>query len=78
MVWSRDLLTVYTGHVLDVKPPHPPDPAVFAELAECVQDMLRGSLERFVVATYNNVGTRRALCGNAGGVVIGLIGRYAD
>ena len=59
----------------DAKPLHPPDPAVFEELAECVQDMLKASLERFVVATYNNVGTRRALCGSAGGVVIGLVGR---
>lgn len=65
------------GDAADAKPPlHPPDPAVFAELAECVQEMLKASLERFVIATYNNVGTRRALCGSAGGIVIGLAGRY--
>ena len=53
----------------------PPDPAVFNELAEVVREMLTESLQRFVLATYNNVGTPRAVCGSAGGIVIGLAGR---
>ncbi|KAI0917152.1 hypothetical protein AcW2_007366 [Taiwanofungus camphoratus] len=55
-------------------PPPPPDPAVFNELAERVRAMLRASLARFVLATYNNVGTPRAVCGSAGGAVISLAG----
>ncbi|PCH40077.1 hypothetical protein WOLCODRAFT_98221 [Wolfiporia cocos MD-104 SS10] len=55
-------------------PAPPPDPAVFGELAEVVREMLRDSLERFVTATFNNVGTPRAVCGSAGGIVIGLVG----
>lgn len=54
----------------------PPDPAVFNELAEVVREMLTESLQRFVLATYNNVGTPRAVCGSAGGIVIGMAGRY--
>ena len=56
----------------------PPDPAVFNELAEIVREMLTESLQRFVLATYNNVGTPRAVCGSAGGIVIGLAGRYVE
>ncbi|KZT73803.1 hypothetical protein DAEQUDRAFT_354926 [Daedalea quercina L-15889] len=52
----------------------PPDPAIFNELAEAVREMLTESLQRFVLATYNNVGTPRAVCGSAGGIVIGLAG----
>ncbi|OBZ71266.1 hypothetical protein A0H81_08359 [Grifola frondosa] len=55
-------------------PPPPPDPAVFAELAECVREMLDESLSRFVIATYHNVGMPRAHCGCAGGIVIAIIG----
>ncbi|PSR83895.1 hypothetical protein PHLCEN_2v5604 [Hermanssonia centrifuga] len=56
------------------KLPLPPDPAVFAELAEIVEGRLKESLNRLVLATYNNVGMPRAYCGGAGGFVIGLIG----
>ncbi|KAI0086516.1 hypothetical protein BDY19DRAFT_347928 [Irpex rosettiformis] len=52
---------------------YPPDPAVFDELADIVQERLRASLKRLVVATYNNVGMPRAYCGSAGGCTIALI-----
>lgn len=55
--------------------PLPPDPAVFGELGELVREMLQQSLDRFVLATYNNVGTPRAVCGSAGGMFISLVGR---
>ncbi|CAL1713112.1 unnamed protein product [Somion occarium] len=51
--------------------PLPPDPEIFAELKGIVEDRLKACLGRFVVATYNNVGTPRAWCGSAGGIVIG-------
>ncbi|KAK7690103.1 hypothetical protein QCA50_006750 [Cerrena zonata] len=51
--------------------PLPPDPEIFAELKGIVEDRLKACLARFVVATYNNVGTPRAVCGCAGGIVIG-------
>ncbi|EED82278.1 predicted protein [Postia placenta Mad-698-R] len=54
--------------------PLPPDPAVFGELGEIVREMLQQSLDRFVLATYNNVGTPRAVCGSAGGMFISLVG----
>lgn len=53
----------------------PPDPAVFAELKGIVEERLKASLSRLVIATYNNVGMSRAYCGNAGGVVIGIVTR---
>ncbi|EMD39949.1 hypothetical protein CERSUDRAFT_112188 [Gelatoporia subvermispora B] len=53
---------------------HPPDPAIFDELADHVTAMLRESLDRFVRATFNNVGAPRAWCGCAGGVTIALMG----
>jgi hypothetical protein len=53
--------------------PHP-DPAVFSEVSFEVRTMLEESLDRFVKATFNNVGTRRALCGIVGGSVIALAG----
>ncbi|KAI0822284.1 hypothetical protein BC628DRAFT_1327653 [Trametes gibbosa] len=55
-------------------PPPPPDPAVFAEVADGVRAVLSDSLDRFVVATFHNVGMPRAYCGCAGGTVIGLTG----
>ncbi|KAI0670797.1 hypothetical protein C8Q78DRAFT_1138400 [Trametes maxima] len=55
-------------------PPPPPDPAVFAEVADRVRAILADSLDRFVVATFHNVGMPRAYCGCAGGTVIGLTG----
>lgn len=36
--------------------------------------MLKDSLDRFVLASYYNVGTNRALCGMIGGTVISLAG----
>ncbi|KAI0761948.1 hypothetical protein BD413DRAFT_495446 [Trametes elegans] len=54
--------------------PPPPDPAVFAEVADRVCAILSESLDRFVVATFHNVGMPRAYCGCAGGTVIGLTG----
>lgn len=56
--------------------PLPPDPEIFAELKGIVEDRLKACLARFVVATYNNVGTPRAVCGCAGGIVIGTTSRY--
>lgn len=53
--------------------PHP-DPIVFREVAWQVHDMLKESLDRFVLASYYNVGTNRALCGMIGGTVISLAG----
>ncbi|KAH8104586.1 hypothetical protein BXZ70DRAFT_596887 [Cristinia sonorae] len=51
----------------------PPDPAIFNELASIVEEKLKESLAKFVVATYNNVGMPRAHCGSAGGISIGLV-----
>ena len=36
--------------------------------------MLKESLDRFVLASYYNVGTSRALCGMIGGAIIALAG----
>ncbi|KAI0699089.1 hypothetical protein BC835DRAFT_1412741 [Cytidiella melzeri] len=52
---------------------YPPDPAVFDELADIIQERLKASLARLVVATYNNVGMPRAYCGSAGGCAIALL-----
>ncbi|KAH9950580.1 hypothetical protein B0H21DRAFT_500036 [Amylocystis lapponica] len=64
------------GYAFDGKssklPPPPPDPAVFAELAERVQAELRMGLQRFVRATFRNVGSPRAICGCVGGACIGI------
>ncbi|PIL22545.1 hypothetical protein GSI_15234 [Ganoderma sinense ZZ0214-1] len=56
------------------QPPLPPYPEIFEELEERVTGMLSDSLDRFVVATFHNVGMPRAYCGCAGGTVIGLTG----
>ncbi|KAI0754959.1 hypothetical protein C8Q80DRAFT_1266490 [Daedaleopsis nitida] len=56
------------------QPPLPPDPAIFEEVEERTLAMLSQSLDRFVVATFHNVGMPRAYCGCAGGTVIGLAG----
>ena len=56
--------------------PPPPYPEVFEEVEERVVSMLSDSLDRFVVATFHNVGMPRAYCGCAGGTVIGLTGRW--
>ena len=52
--------------------PAPPDPAVFAELAERAHADLRAALQRFVRATFRNVGSPRAICGCIGGACIGI------
>lgn len=67
------------AHLLGVpgQLPPPPYPEVFEEVEERVRAMLAESLERFVVATFHNVGMPRAYCGCAGGTVIGLAGRCA-
>ncbi|EJF63413.1 hypothetical protein BD309DRAFT_1030729 [Dichomitus squalens] len=56
------------------QPPPPPYPEIFEELEERVTAMLSESLDRFVLATFHNVGMPRAYCGCAGGTVIGLTG----
>jgi hypothetical protein len=54
--------------------PHPPDPALFAEVADEVNKMLKESLGRFIIAAYTNVGNTRGICGILGGISIGLLG----
>lgn len=44
-----------------------PDPAVFTEVALEVRAMLKESLSRFVRVASTNIGSRRAVCGIAGG-----------
>ncbi|KAF4577152.1 hypothetical protein EYR36_005139 [Pleurotus pulmonarius] len=51
-----------------------PDPAVFGEVSAEVHKMLQESLDRFVLAAYNNVGNNRVLCGMIAGVIFTLIG----
>jgi hypothetical protein len=53
---------------------HHPDPAAFAEVASEVTKMLRESLDRFVLASYTNVGTSRTLCGILVGSAFALFG----
>ncbi|KAI0304439.1 hypothetical protein B0F90DRAFT_1254829 [Multifurca ochricompacta] len=67
---SDVLSPFHTGHFVS---PHP-DPIVFSEVAWQVHNMLKESLDRFVLASYYNVGTNRALCGMIGGVFITLAG----
>ncbi|KAI0269813.1 hypothetical protein BC834DRAFT_819785 [Gloeopeniophorella convolvens] len=67
---SDILSPFHTGHFVS---PHP-DPIVFSQVACQVHDMLKESLDRFVLAAYYNVGTNRALCGMVGGTVIALAG----
>jgi hypothetical protein len=67
---SDVLSPFHTGHFVS---PHP-DPIVFSEVAWQVHNMLKESLDRFVLASYYNVGTNRALCGMIGGTVIALAG----
>lgn len=68
---SSDILSPF--HTSNLGSPHP-DPAVFAEVAIEVQNMLKDSLDRMVVAAYTNVGTNRGLCGIVGGGTITLLG----
>jgi hypothetical protein len=67
---SDVLSPFHTGHFVS---PHP-DPIVFSDVAWQVHNMLKDSLDRFVLASYYNVGTNRALCGMIGGTVISLAG----
>ncbi|KAJ3486676.1 hypothetical protein NLI96_g4064 [Meripilus lineatus] len=68
---SSDVLAIF--HLTEGKPlAPPPDPAIFNELAGIVEQNLKDSLDRFVVATFNNVGTPRAHCGSVGGLSIGI------
>lgn len=67
---SDVLSPFHTGHFVS---PHP-DPIVFSDVAWQVHNMLKDSLDRFVLASYYNVGTNRALCGMIGGSVIALAG----
>jgi len=67
---SDVLSPFHTGHFVS---PHP-DPIVFSDVAWQVHNMLKDSLDRFVLASYYNVGTNRALCGMIGGTVIALAG----
>ncbi|KAI9512396.1 hypothetical protein F5148DRAFT_1279736 [Russula earlei] len=67
---SDVLSPFHTGHFVS---PHP-DPVVFSDVAWQVHNMLKDSLDRFVLASYYNVGTNRALCGTIGGIVIALAG----
>ncbi|KAG1847279.1 hypothetical protein C8R48DRAFT_779273 [Suillus tomentosus] len=51
-------------------PPSPhPDPTVFIEVALETRAMLKESLSRFVRAASTNVGSRRAACGIAAGMI---------
>ena len=67
---SDVLSPFHTGNFVS---PHP-DPIVFSDVAWQVHNMLKDSLDRFVLASYYNVGTNRALCGMIGGTVISLAG----
>ncbi|KAH9969576.1 hypothetical protein BC827DRAFT_1120189 [Russula dissimulans] len=67
---SDVLSPFHTGHFVS---PHP-DPIVFSDVAWQVHNMLKDSLDRFVLASYYNVGTNRAICGMIGGTVIALVG----
>ncbi len=67
---SDVLSPFHTGHFVS---PHP-DPIVFSDVAWQVHNMLKDSLDRFVLASYYNVGTNRALCGMIGGTFISLAG----
>ncbi|RPD62442.1 hypothetical protein L226DRAFT_544245 [Lentinus tigrinus ALCF2SS1-7] len=63
-----DHLLGVPGHMI----PPPPYPEVFEEVEERIIAILSDSLDRFVLATFHNVGMPRAYCGCAGGTVIGL------
>ena len=66
-----DIVTTGSRQPVPLAPP--PDPAIFNELASIIEEALKESLAKFVVATYNNVGMPRAHCGSAGGLSIGII-----
>jgi hypothetical protein len=66
-----DILSPF--HTSNFGSPHP-DPEVFMQVASEVEKMLKESLDRFVLAAYNNVGNTRGLCGIIGGISIALCG----
>ncbi|TFY74785.1 hypothetical protein EWM64_g9227 [Hericium alpestre] len=70
-VVSDILATFHTSHF--ASPPYP-HPEVFSRVAWEVHAMLQDSLDRFVVAAYQNVGTNRAICGIIGGTTFSLAG----
>ncbi|THH31458.1 hypothetical protein EUX98_g2730, partial [Antrodiella citrinella] len=71
MVFHQSSSTKSSRQPMQLAPP--PDPAIFNELASIIEENLKESLAKFVVATYNNVGMPRAHCGSAGGLSIGII-----
>ena len=54
-----------------------PDPILFNEISYAAHEMLKQSLDRFVRAQLNNVGTNRVLCGIIAGVLFCLLGSIA-
>ena len=70
---SDILSPFHTGHFVS---PHP-DPIVFNDVVRETRRMLKDSLDRFVLASYTNVGSQRALCGTIGGTVFAIVGSVA-
>ncbi|VDC02410.1 unnamed protein product [Peniophora sp. CBMAI 1063] len=70
---SDILSPFHTGHFVS---PHP-DPIVFNDVVRETRRMLKDSLDRFVLASYTNVGSQRALCGTVGGTVFAIAGFVA-
>ncbi|KAG1879058.1 hypothetical protein F4604DRAFT_550949 [Suillus subluteus] len=62
-------LTRVRGTAFSNSPNAHPDPAVFIEVALETRAMLKESLSRFVRAASTNVGSRRAACGIAAGML---------
>ncbi|KAG1861747.1 hypothetical protein DFJ58DRAFT_871691 [Suillus subalutaceus] len=62
-------LTRVRGAAFSNSPNAHPDPAVFIEVALETRAMLKESLSRFVRAASTNVGSRRAACGIAAGML---------
>jgi len=54
-----------------------PDPILFNEISHAAHQMLKQSLDRFVRAQLNNVGTNRVLCGIIAGILFCLSGSIA-
>ncbi|TFY66903.1 hypothetical protein EVG20_g4181, partial [Dentipellis fragilis] len=69
-----DIISRFHSHYASPPYPHPND---FHDVAWEVHGMLQESLDRFVVAAYQNVGTNRALCGIIGGITFSLLGTVA-
>ncbi|KAA1469973.1 hypothetical protein DENSPDRAFT_858228 [Dentipellis sp. KUC8613] len=69
-----DIISRFHSHYASPPYPHPNE---FHDVAWEVHGMLQESLDRFVVAAYQNVGTNRALCGIIGGITFSLLGTVA-